>query len=284
MSELLTSLRADLLSRRLLPLVVLAIVALAVAIGYALAGSSSESPVRGSGAAGGAAPQAAIAVTAASPNPNAAEAETPGGVRYQTQSALHDPFAPLPSNQPQQSGGSGGKASTSSPSAGKGSSGSGGESAKAGTGGTGSSGGTGAGTGGGKAQQPAPTPAKPSKPKPSYPYDVSILFGQLPADGQPVTLPPYQSLQPQRPLPSAADARIALERVNGDAKSAIFELLQPPILRGQGLCLPSPAECQRLALEVGKAEELEYVEASGQAVVYELKTVSVVKRSSQTAG
>jgi hypothetical protein len=113
---------------------------------------------------------------------------------------------------------------------------------------------------------------------------VSVLFGKLPAGGQPTTLPPYQELQPQQPLPSAGDARIALERVSGNAKSAVFALLQPPILRGQGVCLPSPSECQMLALEIGHAAELEYVEASGQTIVYELKTVSIVKRSSQAAG
>ncbi len=283
MTELLNSLRADLFSRRMLPLVAVAVLGLAVAVGYALVGVGSEPAPRAPGSSAAATPKTTLAVVAASPNPNAAEAETPGGVRYQTSGPLHNPFAPLPASEAKQSTTPSAKsATTGGSSTGSSSNGSSSSTPEAGKSGSGSgSGGTGAKGGG---SSPAPTPAKPSKPKPSYPYDVSVLFGQLPANGQPVTLPPYQNLQPQRQLPSSADARIAFERVNGNAKSAVFALLQPPVLRGQGVCLPSPSECQQLALEVGQTEELEYVEASGQTIVYELKTVSVVKRSSQTAG
>ncbi|HEX3693534.1 MAG TPA: hypothetical protein VHU13_09340 [Solirubrobacteraceae bacterium] len=285
MNELLQSLRADLLSRRMLPLLALAVAGLVAAVGYALIGSGSAAPppsVGASGTSGKAA--AALSVAAAAPNPNAAEAETPGGVRYQTQAPLHNPFQPLPSNAPKQSVGTSASSGSSSSGSSSGSGSTGGGSGS--TGGGSGSGGSGSG-GASKAKgesSPAPIPPKPSKAKPSYPYDVSVLFGKLPPGGQPVTLPPYQGLQPQQPLPSAKEARIALERVSKDAKSAVFALLQPPILRGQGVCLPSPSECQKLALEVGHAAELEYVEPSGQTLVYELKTVSIVKRSSQAAG
>jgi hypothetical protein len=284
MNEFIESLRADLLSRRLLPFVGLALLALAVAVGYALGGGSQASTVsRGPSSPLSGSTPAALAVTAASPNPNAAEAETPGGLRYQSRGGLNDPFKPFAEPQSATVGGAASAVAhgSSSPSSG------GSSAAPAGPGGSGSgSGGTGTGKSGGG--EPAPTPPKPSSPrtrKPSFPYDVSILFGKLPATpGQEVTLPPYQSLQPQRPLPSAGDARIALERVGGNTKSAVFALLAPTIPRGQGVCLPSPSECQQLALEAGRAEELEYIEASGQVVVYELKTVSIVKKISQAAG
>jgi hypothetical protein len=275
MTELLESLRTDLLSRRLLPFVALALLALAIGVGYALGGGSQAPPlpphaVLTPGA--GAAP--ALAVAAASPNPNAAEAETPGGLRYQSKAALRNPFTPfaVASGASSQASGSAAAKSTGAGASSPGQPG----------------GGSGGGSGGKPgASEPPPTPPQPSKPakKSRFPYDVSILFGRLPATpGQEVTLPPYQNLQPQRPLPSASDERIALERVSGDAKRAVFALLAPAIPRGQGVCLPSPTECQQIALEGGKAEELEYVEASGQVVVYELKTVSIVKSSSQAAG
>jgi hypothetical protein len=283
MNELFESLRADLLSRRLLPFVGLALLALAVAVGYALGGGSQASAVpHGPSSAMSGSTPSALAVAAASPNPNAAEAETPGGLRYQSKGRLNDPFKPFAEPKSAVVGGAASAVAhgSSSPS-------SGGSAAPAAPGGSGpGSGGSGAGKSGGG--EPAPTPPKPSKPqtkKPSFPYDVSILFGRLPATpGQEVTLPPYQGLEPQRPLPSSADARIALERVGGDAKSAVFALLAPAIPRGQGVCLPSPSECQRLALDAGRTEELEYIEESGQVVVYELKTVSIVKKSSQAAG
>jgi hypothetical protein len=277
MIELLQSLRSDLLSRRLLPFVALALLVLAVAVGYALAGAGSGPAPRASAPVNAPVGQPALSVAAAAANPNAAESETPGGLRYQAGGPTRNPFTPLPEPKVAAAKTAPGSSSSSGSSAGgSSSSGSGGA-------GAGGSGGKSGGTG------PAPTPPKPSKPsKPSkkaFPYDVSILFGKLPAaPGQEVTLPPYQNLQPQRPIPSNSEERIALERVNGNAKSAIFTLLAPAILRGEGVCLPSPSECQHLSLEAGHAEELEYVEENGQSFVYELKTVSIVKSSSQTAG
>jgi hypothetical protein len=276
MNDLLQSLRSDLLSRRLLPFVALALLALVVALGYALSGAGSNPQPRAATPTGGSSQQAALTVVAASANPNAAESETPGGLRYQSGGATRNPFAPLPEAKSAAPTASSASSSNSSPTGGS-SSGSGSSNAGGSGGKSGSS-------------EPPPTPPKPSKPaKPSkktaFPYDVSILFGKLPATpGQEVTLPPYQNLQPQRPIPSGSEERIALERVGPNAKSAVFALLAPAILRGQGVCVPSPSECQHLSLEVGHAEELEYIEEDGQSFVYELKTVSIVKRSSQTAG
>lgn len=270
MNELLQSLRSDLLSRQMLPLVAVALLALVGAVGYALGGGSTLAPPAGPGASGSA-QTAALSVAAAPPNPNAAESETPGGVRYQSAGPTRNPFAPL--SEPK------GPAPAKAPSSGGSSSSGGGGHAGGGSGeASGKSGG-----GGGE----APTPPKPTAPikKSKFPYDVSILFGPLPAAaGQGVTLPPYQSVQPGRPLPAASSARIALERVNSNGKSAVFELLQPAIPRGQGVCLPSPSECEHVGLEAGQSEELEYLEESGQVVVYELKAVSIVKSSSQAAG
>jgi hypothetical protein len=276
MNELLHSLRSDLLSRRMLPFAVLSLVALVAALGYALtAGGSAQAPIGGAAASGAAQP-AALAVAAAPPNPNAAESETPGGARYQSGGPTRNPFTPLSEPQSSVSPSPSSKASVpvTPPNGVPG----GGESNGGVTGKP--------GTGGGSGSEP-PTPPKPSKPvkKSRFPYDVSILFGQLPATaGQEVTLPPYQNLQPQRPLPSPSNERIALERVNPATKTAVFTLLSPAILRGQGVCLPSPSECQHLGLKPGQAEELEYLEETGQPIVYELKTVSIVKSSSQTAG
>jgi hypothetical protein len=276
MNDLLQSLRSDLLSRRLLPFVALALLVLVVAVGYALAGAGSGPTPRVAAPVTAPTQQSALAMVAAAPNPNAAESETPGGLRYQAGGPTRNPFTPLPEPKTAVAKTAASTSSSTSSAAG----GSSGGSSGAGGGGTGKSGGT----------EPGPTPPKPSSPskpakKSSFPYDVSILFGKLPPiAGQEVTLPPYQNLQPQRPLPSASDARIALERVSTDAKRAVFALLAPPILRGPGLCLPSPSECSQLALALGQAEELEYIEEDGQALIYELKTVSIVKSSSQAAG
>lgn len=122
-----------------------------------------------------------------------------------------------------------------------------------------------------------PAPKKPTKPQ--FPYIVSILFGPASTTpGQPATPTPYENLKLLQPLPSKQDVRISFERVTTDGKGAVFKLVTPPILRGTGICLPSTSECQTIDLEVGHSEELEYIEATGQAVVYELKVVSVTKK------
>jgi hypothetical protein len=266
MIEFLQSIKSDLLSRRLLPFLGLLAVALVAAIGYTVtsgsgstaapASTASPSVPSGSGAA-------SLSVAVAPANPNQAVSETPSGTRYQSQGPTRDPFIPLPA--PPAAG-----AKTSS----SGSSSSSGNSTKTGSGSSGSSSG-GSSAGGQKA--PAPAPKKPAKPQ--FPYIVSVLFGLASSTpGQPATLSPYENLKVSQPLPSKQNARISFERVTADAKGAVFKLELPPILRGSGTCLPSNSECQTIALQVGQAEELEYVEANGQPVVYELKIVSVVKR------
>ena len=87
------------------------------------------------------------------------------------------------------------------------------------------------------------------------------------------------NLKPGQPFPSKQDARISFERVSENGKGAVFKLLAAPILHGTGICLPSTSECQTIDLEAGHSEELEYIEANGQVVVYELKVVSIAKRT-----
>lgn len=277
MTEFLQSIKADLLSRRLLPFVALLGVVLLAAIGYAVKGGSSSpapapvasapsTPVTGSSVLG---------VSVATANPNEAVSETPGGVRYQSQGPTRDPFVPLPSAPAAKSASTGSSSSQSSSSSGSGSS----------TGGS-SSGSSGSGSGGGNQKAPAPTPAPaPKKPtKPQLAYDVSVLFGPAATtSGQSATLAPYQSLKLGQPFPSKQDVRLTFERVTENGSGAVFKLIVPPILHGTGACLPSNSECQAIDLEAGHAEELEYVEADGQIAVYELKVVSIAKKSSANA-
>ncbi len=273
MTEFLESIKSDLLSRRLLPFLGLLAVALIAAIGYAVtSGSGSSAPPSSTALppVGPATGSAALPVEVAPANPNQAVSETPSGTRYQSQGPTRDPFVPLSSPAAK-------SASSASPtSPGSSSSSSGGSSSGGSSSGGPSSGSGGSGAGGQKA--PAPAPKKPAKPQ--FPYIVSVLFGPgSTTPGQPATLAPYENLKPAQPLPSKQDARISFERVTADAKGAVFKLVVPPILHGSGICLPSNSECQTIALKVGQAEELEYTEANGQLVVYELKIVSVVKKS-----
>lgn len=105
-----------------------------------------------------------------------------------------------------------------------------------------------------------------------------MQFGPAPTTpGQSANLTSYPNLKTLAPLPSKQDVRIVFERVSTSGTGAIFKLVNPPILHGQAQCLPNADECETIDLAAGQSEELEYVEASGQAVVYELKVLSIAK-------
>jgi hypothetical protein len=275
MNEMLQSIKSDLLSRRLLPALVVLSVVFVAAVAYTVAGGSgagspSPSPSLSGSVASG---SRALTVVVASANPNQAVSETPSGANYQNKSPVRNPFVPLPSAPTAQTTGSTGKAGGAS------SSGSSAPSGGSSSGGSGSS--------GGSAPTPKPTPQpskKSSKPAPQAAYTVTVLFGLAPAT--PLDAPKltsYANLEVQAPLPSKQDVRVVFERVSASGTSAIFKLVQPPILHGQGQCFPNTSECEAVDLAVGQTEELEYVEASGQVAVYQLKVVSIAKNSASAS-
>lgn len=271
MNEFLSLIKSDLLSRRLLPLIALLGVGLVVAVGYVLTsgGSGGSTPAPQTSPSTASTGKKTVPVSVASVNPNLAASETPGGSRYQNRGSARNPFTPLPETAAEKakeaSTSSGGASSSTS------SSPSSGSESKSGAGG---------GTGATEKPSTAPAPTKTSKPvKAEFPYSVTAELGLVPATpGQATTLTPYENLKPGQRLPSKSDARITFERVSASATSAVFKLDVPPILHGPGRCLPSPSECLAIALAVGRVEVLEYVEADGEVVAYELKVVKVDKR------
>ncbi len=46
-------------------------------------------------------------------------------------------------------------------------------------------------------------------------------------------------------------------------------------MKGSATCLPSALQCEAIELTVGQTEELQYLEANGQSVTYELALVSI---------
>ena len=144
MSEFVNSLKADLLDRRLLPILALVGVALVAAVAYAVlggGGSTATTPAATSttpvakGVSG-------IAVSQAPTNPNQAVAEITSGASHQRGGASRDPFTPLPGTKSTTSTTSASAKSTAPTTSGSGSS-------SRGSGGT------------------TPAPAKPSPAKPS---------------------------------------------------------------------------------------------------------------------
>ncbi|MHB8241704.1 MAG: hypothetical protein ACYDHN_06905 [Solirubrobacteraceae bacterium] len=268
MTEFFNALKADLLDRRLLPLVVLAAVALVGAIGYAVlaGGSSPATPALSPSVAATLGASSGIAATQATPEK--AVAEVTSGGTDQRHGVSRNPFALLPEAVKAAAAANKAASSGSSP--------------------------TGASTGGGgeatKSEAPsstektpsAKTPSKPAKPKSIY--HVAVLFGLLPAGVTPetATLTPFENLKLLSPLPSAQQALIVYRGVTAGGKSATFTVVSEAILHGNATCLPSATQCQAIDLAPGQTEQLEYISPTGEVSLYELRVVTIVSSKAST--
>jgi hypothetical protein len=259
MSEFLTSVKADLLDRRLLPIVALVVLALVGAIAYVvLGGGSSATPTAAVSSAPATVP---VGLSVTQTTPEKAVAETTGGVAEQRRGAARNPFTPLPEPKAKQAASPASSSSSSSTTSSSSSAASGSGSSSQSSGGS----------------SPT-TPSKPSKPAtPKTVYHVSIMFGELPA-GVPASAPltAYADLKLLTPLPSAQQPLIVFRGVTAGGKSATFTITGEEILHGEGTCLPSSSQCEAIDLKPGQAEQLEYISPTGQTVVDEMRIVSVV--------
>jgi hypothetical protein len=271
-NEILKSLKSDLLDRRMLPIVVLLVAAVAGAVAYTVLAGSGSSNTPAAAAIGPVTPPTrgpTLAVQQAPANPNGAVAETTDGVRYQHKAGKHNPFTPLPGAVKVEV-----KTTTSTPAASTPSS----ESKSSSS------------TGGSSTTPTQPTqPAKPTtpakKPKPKPAYVVNLQFGALPTTpGAPVELVPYE-LRARKQLPSVSDPKIIFTGVHGSPFEAVFALTAEVIPKptSQGTCVPSTSQCESIELAAGKSEQLEYLEPTGQTVVYELKVISIARPEGASA-
>ncbi len=272
-NEILSSLKSDLLDRRMLPIL--------LALGVLLVGAVAYVVLAGGGSSEAGAPAAAVtpnptpaslspslAVTQAPANPNAAVAETTDGARYRHKPGSHDPFTPLASPQAKSAGTTATTTSSvSSPSSSSTSTNV--EKSSPSSPNT-----------GGATTTPS-TPVKPAAPKkPKTVYLVTVQFGLLPSTPSELSqLTPYPDLKRLQPLPSKDDPRLLFAGARGNGKGAVFALSREAILKGQAICIPSASQCESIDLAVGQSEELTYLEADGQSVPYELKVISIVKES-----
>lgn len=262
----LRSLRSDLLSRPVLPLLILVCVGLVGAVVYVAGsggsssstGESSVPPIHSTTNPSNNGLSAASEVTA---GPTVAVSETTSGARYQNQGKAHNPFKELPSAAPKATTGTSTTSSSSSGSSGSKST---------------------SPTGAGGTTPSSSTPKPPAKHKTAKPvYVVSLLAGFAPSAGQPVNLTAFPEVKVGDKLPSKTDPRLIFERVNSAGTAAIFKPLVPPILHGSARCLPSPENCEEIEIPAKQAEQFEYTEANGQTTLYEIGVVSITKVSAK---
>jgi hypothetical protein len=271
MTDFLNSLKADLLDRRLLPILALVGVGLVAALAYAVLGGGSKAtttpPVATAHVPGG------IAVSESKGSPVQSVAETTSGASAQRRGYAHDPFSLLPGAA--QAVAASTAATTTRTSSSTTTSGSPTTTTKSGT----------STPAQGESKSTAtPMPTTPPKTTTTV-YHVSVLFGVLPAVAPPpgVALTPYTNLKLLTPLPSARQPLIIFRGVTAGGKNAIFTVVGEVILRGNAVCLPSASQCQEIELKPGQTEQLEYLQPNGQAVNYELRIVSVAAAKASSA-
>jgi hypothetical protein len=265
-----SSLKEDLSSRRLLPVLLVLGVALAGAVAYAVLGGGSSASTVAVSASSGSTAVAGVAVSQAPANPNQPISETTNGTSKQHGGSARDPFTPLPGAKEASSSTKSAGTSTASSPAPTSSSGSGTPST--------SSGGT------------TPKETTPAPPKKVYVhFHVTAQLGVVPAvaegaQPQPALLKTYKDMALDEPLPGKANPQlIYLGVVLRTGKDVLFGLTGEAILHGSATCQPSPTQCQAIELQVGQSETLEVVEANGTPVTYELKLVSIDKSVSSAS-
>jgi hypothetical protein len=275
MNDFLSSVKDDLLDRRMLPIFALVGVALLGAVAYAvLAGGGSTASTGGStvSPAPSVTPPSGIAVSQAQTSAGQPVSETTSGSAHRSAGATRNPFAPLPGAKAASATASATTVSSTSSSSSSSSSGSSSTGTSESSGGSSSGGSPSGGT------TPAPEAKKPAvKEKSQTVYHVAVRFGTAAPGTPPLTaqLTPYDDLKRQQPLPDAKQPLIVFRGVIAGGKSATFTLVGEAILRGSAACLPSASQCQAIDLKPGQTEELEYIPLGGTAVTYQLEVVRI---------
>jgi hypothetical protein len=269
-TALLKSLRADLLDRRMLPLVLAVVVVLIAAVGYAAFGSAGtvQAPLLATvPAAGPALGTTGPAVSQVAKGTTSPVSEVTSGALLQHAGPTRDPLA-VPASV--KAAAKKAAAKNAAP-AGKVS---------------GSSGVKPTPSKAPAATVPASTP-KPAAPKAQKAvHKVDLFFGIVPAGTTAAVtgLHPYGNLVTVTPLPSASENLIELVAVSGSIKAARFKFIKPMIPTGVAKCIPSPTQCESIDLKPGQFEDLEYAPAGGgPAVIYQLQLFSITTSGASAA-
>jgi hypothetical protein len=257
----------ELVSRRLLPVAILMVAALA-AIPFLLAKdpapvAPATTPVSG----------ADSVKTAGSPDDSVVSLVSDGdrAKRRRVLGARKNPFEPAPAPKGSATPGSG---PVSQPPQGQ---------APAPTGGSTVGGGTTVPSGGSTppiSSPPASTPptTAPAAPKKHYElYSLTVRFGSTEGDL------PKSNLPRLKALPTAEDPVLVYLGLAKDNKTAIFMVDANVDPQGDGSCKPTPANCETIELHVGDTEFFDVKDEQGNTTAqYQLDLLNI-KRSSTTS-
>ena len=85
------------------------------------------------------------------------------------------------------------------------------------------------------------------------------------------------------PLPSQADPFFVFLGVLADGKTALFLISSDAQATGDGNCVPSPKNCDRVELKAGETEFFDVATPEGEVVQYQLDLVSVSRKTAASA-
>jgi hypothetical protein len=133
-------------------------------------------------------------------------------------------------------------------------------------------------------------PTVPGGPVPSPPSTGGTGTGRLDSFSVDLRFGPIGQTQPAynvprlMPLPPDGDPFFVYLGVLADGKTALFLLSSDAKVEGDGVCRPTPAQCERIELQPGETEFFEITNADGTKAEYQLDVTRVAKvRASNVA-
>jgi hypothetical protein len=124
------------------------------------------------------------------------------------------------------------------------------------------------------------TPVAPAAPQEKQElYSVTVRFGESESDSLQRTVLPRL-----KPLPSASDPVLVYLGPGKDGKTAVFVLDESLEPQGDGVCKPSPANCETLHMRAGETTFLDVLDDSGEATAqYQLDVVKIKTRKASAS-
>ncbi len=133
-------------------------------------------------------------------------------------------------------------------------------------------------TGGSPSTPPAIDPTPDPAPRTYAMHELTVRFGDS-AEGA-----ARKSLKRLQPLPSAENPVLIYLGVLRDGKTAVFLVDHGVTAVGDGDCRPSPDECETLRLKAGETEFLDVTDATGASTgQYQLDLVKIHQSSTASA-
>lgn len=127
---------------------------------------------------------------------------------------------------------------------------------------------------------PATLTPTPTPPRPEYElYSLTVRFGDSSADSL-----ERMNLARLKALPSAKDPILVYLGVGDDEKTAVFMVDAAVEPQGDGICRPSPANCETIHLREGDTEFFDVQDETGQVTAqYQLDLLDIKRKTTASA-